>query len=236
MSNKPPINPNKIVIFTGAGISAESGLKTFRDSDGLWENYPVDLVASKSGWAQDPELVLDFYNQRRDQAAKATPNPAHIAIAELEKQFEVVIITQNIDDLHERAGSSNVIHLHGELSKARSTQDESLVYNIGAEPIKLGDLCELNSQLRPHIVWFGEMPFRIDEARRHFKDAAYVLVVGTSLAVEPAASLLKKARHRATKVIVTLDVNKIPYGYQLILGKASSLVPSVCNEWIRKKS
>ena len=231
MSNKPPINPNKVVVFTGAGISAESGLKTFRDSDGLWENYPVELVASPSGWEQDPELVLEFYNQRRQQNAEALPNQAHLAIADLEKHFDVVVITQNIDNLHERGGSSQVIHLHGELNKARSSIDDELVYDIGAKPIHLGQKCELKSQLRPHIVWFGEMPFHIDAAKKHLREAAFVLVVGSSLVVEPAAGLLKKARYHAKKVIVTLDIDKIPFGYQMLRGKASSLVPGVCEEW-----
>ncbi len=233
--SKKPINPNKIVIFSGAGISAESGLKTFRDSDGLWENYPVDLVASRSGWENDPALVLEFYNQRRKDAALAQPNAAHLAIAKLEEKFEVVIITQNVDDLHERAGSSQVIHLHGELTKARSSIDETLLYDIGDKPVNLGQKCELNSQLRPHIVWFGEMPLYMEEAKSHFKDAAYVLAVGSSLVVEPAASLLKKARFHAGKVIVTLDIDKVPYGYKLLKGKATRLVPAICNDWCKQK-
>lgn len=234
-STKKDIRTNKIVVFTGAGISAESGIKTFRDSDGLWENVPVELVASPSGWHHDPALVLDFYNQRRNEIFAAQPNAAHLAIAELEKHFEVVIITQNIDNLHERAGSSQVIHVHGEITKAQSSLDSSITYDIGDSPILMGQKCELNSQLRPHIVWFGEMPLRLDEAKTHLRDAAYVLVVGTSLVVEPAASLLKKARYRAKKVIVTLQLDKIPFGYQLLRGKASSLVPSVCQDWAKER-
>lgn len=232
MSNRPPINPKKVIVFTGAGISAESGIKTFRDSDGLWENYPVELIATPSGWENDPDLVLEFYNARREQSAAAQPNKAHIAIAELEKIFDVVVVTQNVDDLHERAGSSHVLHLHGELGKARSTVAEDLTYDIGAKPIRMGEKCEFNSQLRPHIVWFGEMPFHMAEAKRHFIDAAYVLVVGSSLVVEPAASLLKKARYKAKKMIVTLDIDKIPFGYKLLRGNASNLVPVVCYEWM----
>lgn len=231
MSNKTPIKLNKIVIFSGAGISAESGLKTFRDSDGLWENYPVEQVASLRGWKQDPELVLEFYNKRRQQSALAQPNQAHMAIAELEKDFEVVVITQNVDDLHERAGSSHVIHLHGELKKARSSVDEECIYNIGNQPIRLGQTCEFRSQLRPHIVWFGETPLYMDESRKHFAEAAYVLVVGSSLVVNPAAKLLKKARYRAKKIIVTLDIDEIPFGYKLLRGKATDLVPQVCSQW-----
>lgn len=182
-----------------------------------------------------PSLVLEFYNQRRLQAYAAEPNSAHLAIAELETHFEVVVITQNIDNLHECAGSSHVIHLHGEISKAQSSIDPDIVYDIGSKPISLGDQCELKGQLRPHIVWFGEMPLRMDEARAHFKDAAYVLVVGSSLVVEPAASLLKKSRFQAKKIIVTMDIDKIPRGFQLLRGKASNLVPSVCKEWKTKK-
>ncbi|WP_086934651.1 Sir2 family NAD-dependent protein deacetylase [Agarilytica rhodophyticola] len=233
MSNKPPINPNKVVVFSGAGISAESGLNTFRDANGLWENYPVELVATSKGWQQDPGLVLDFYNKLRQQSNHAQPNQAHYAIADLEKTFDVVVITQNIDDLHERAGSSVVIHLHGELNKARSSLDNDLIYNIEEKPIHLGQKCELNSQLRPHVVWFGETPLHMEKARKHFLDAAYVLVVGTSLVVEPAAGLLKKARYKAQKIIVTLDIDKIPYGYKLLRGRASSLVPAVCEQWRR---
>ena len=232
MSKKPPINPRKIIVFTGAGVSAESGLKTFRDSDGLWENYPVELVASPRGWEADPELVLEFYNQRRAQAFEAKPNAAHIAIAGLEKKFDVIVVTQNIDDLHERAGSSKVIHLHGELSKARSSIDQDILYDIGNKSITIGQKCELKSQLRPHVVWFGESPMNLETARDHFKDAAYVLVVGTSLTVEPAASLIKKARHRAQKVIVTIDINKVPYGYKILRGRATNIVPSICKEWL----
>lgn len=235
MSRKP-ININKVVVFTGAGISAESGLKTFRDSDGLWEEYPVDLVATPSAWTSDPQLVLEFYNARRRDAANACPNEAHRAIADLESQFEVVVITQNIDNLHERAGSSHVIHLHGELTKAQSSVDASLLYEIDDKPIKIGDMCELNSQLRPHVVWFGEHPLYLDSARSHLIDAAYVLVVGTSLSVEPAASLLKKSRFHATKIITTLDINKVPFGFKLLRGKATNLVPAICNEWIKKHS
>ncbi|GLS27007.1 NAD-dependent deacylase [Marinibactrum halimedae] len=230
--NRKEINPKKIVVFTGAGISAESGLKTFRDSDGLWENYPIELVATPEGWWNDPELVLGFYNQRRSDAAQAKPNAAHQAIARLEEQYEVVIITQNIDDLHERAGSTQVLHLHGELTKARSSIEESLLYDIGSKPIHLGQKCELNSQLRPHVVWFGEIPLYMEEAQAHFQEASRVLVVGTSLVVEPAASLVKRARYQAEKVIVTLEVDKVPYGYQLLRAKATSMVPTICDGWL----
>lgn len=229
---KEPINPRKVVIFSGAGISAESGLITFRDSNGLWENYPVEVVASLSGWRNNPKLVLDFYNQRRSDAAKAVPNKAHLAIAALEQTFEVVVITQNVDDLHERAGSSNVLHLHGSLNQARSSLDPNLSYDIGSNPIHMGQTCELKSQLRPHIVFFGEVPYFLDEAKKHIAEAACVLAVGSSLVVEPAASLLKKARFHASKILITLDVDKVPFGFKLVRGKATELVPYFCNRWL----
>lgn len=228
------MNSHKVLVFTGAGVSAESGISTFRDSGGLWDNYPVELVASPSGWRNNPKLVLEFYNRRRANAAQAQPNPAHIAIAELEKKFDVTVVTQNVDDLHERAGSSKVLHLHGELSKARSCLDENLTYSIGNKPIQLGDKCELDSQLRPHIVWFGEIPFFLDEAKNAFKDAAYVLVVGTSLQVEPAASLVNNAPFKAKKIMVTLEIEHSPKGFELQRGKAGQLVPLICRQWLTR--
>lgn len=229
---KPAINPKKIVVFTGAGISAESGLSTFRDTNGLWENYPVEIVASLNGWNKYPEMVLEFYNQRRLDAAKAEPNKAHLAIAELEQKFDVVVITQNVDDLHEKAGSSKVLHLHGQLNQARSSLDSNFVYNIGASEIRLGQYCTLGSQLRPNIVFFGEIPFHLDEAKQHLSEAACVLVVGSSLVVEPAASLLKRARFSACKILVTMSVDRVPFGFKLQRGKATELVPHYCNKWL----
>jgi NAD-dependent deacetylase len=179
----------KIVVMSGAGVSAESGIRTFRDSNGLWEDHEVMDVASPEGWARDPELVLRFYNARRAQLKEVEPNAAHHAIKELETEFEVHVITQNVDDLHERAGSTNVLHLHGELTKARSTQDESLVYEW-TDDINLGDLCEDGHQLRPHIVWFGEAVPALDQAARITSTADMVLIVGTSLQVYPAAGLV----------------------------------------------
>ena len=154
----------KLVAFTGSGISAESGLRTFRGNDGLWENHRIEDVATPQAWARNPVLVLDFYNQRRRQVLAAEPNAAHIALADLQRYFDVRVITQNIDDLHERAGSKNVVHLHGEIRKSRSSVDPSLVYSIEGSELKMGDLCEKNSQLRPHIVWFGEMVPELDRA------------------------------------------------------------------------
>ena len=170
-------------------MSAESGLKTFRDSNGLWEGHDVMEVASPIGFAKDPELVLDFYNQRRRQLLEVAPNSAHLALATLEKEHEVAIITQNVDDLHERAGSTQVVHLHGELLKVRSTYDESLVIDWRSD-LNLGDLCEHNSQLRPHIVWFGEAVPMMDAAIELVQRADIIAIVGTSMQVYPAAGLI----------------------------------------------
>lgn len=180
----------KIVVLSGAGISAESGIPTFRDSDGLWEGHDIMEVASPEGWNANPELVLDFYNKRRLASRKAQPNTGHLILADLEKDFDVVIVTQNVDDLHERAGSTKVIHLHGELNKARSCKDEKLVYEVKNDIINLGDLCEKGSQLRPHIVWFGEMVPMMDKAVVEAMTADIFIVAGTSLLVYPAAGLL----------------------------------------------
>ena len=180
----------KVVVLTGAGISAESGLKTFRDSNGLWENHKIEDVATPQAWKANPEIVLEFYNQRRLQASKAQPNKAHVSLVVLEKYFNVTIVTQNVDDLHERAGSSNVIHLHGELKKARSSKNASLVYQINKKRIEIGDLCEEGNQLRPHIVWFGEEVPMIQKVIPYFQFAEIVIVVGTSLSVYPASGLV----------------------------------------------
>ncbi len=180
----------KVVVLSGAGISAESGLATFRDSGGLWEGHDVMEVASAEGWMRNPGKVLDFYNKRRKQSVIAQPNAAHYALAKLEEGYDVTIITQNVDNLHEKAGSSHVIHLHGELTKARSTADEKLIYDIGDREIHLGDTCEKGSQLRPHIVWFGEMVPMMEVAAAKSTEADIYLVIGTSLAVYPAAGLL----------------------------------------------
>ena len=179
----------KIVVLSGAGISAESGLKTFRDENGLWEGHDVMEVASPMAWENNRELVLDFYNQRRRQLLQVEPNAAHYALVELEKKYEVQIITQNVDDLHERAGSSNVLHLHGELLKARSTFDENLVMDWRKD-IRNGDFCEHNKQLRPHIVWFGEAVPMFEKAVDHCTKADILIIVGTSMQVYPAAGLV----------------------------------------------
>lgn len=180
----------RLVVLTGAGISAESGINTFRDSGGLWEGHDVMDVASPEGWARNKSMVLDFYNQRRKNVLDAKPNQAHIELAKLEKNFKVNIITQNVDDLHERAGSKNIVHLHGEIKKSRSTEYEELIYDIKGSELNLGDRCEHGFQLRPHIVWFGEPVPEMDSAIYLTSKADIFLVVGTSLAVYPAASLL----------------------------------------------
>lgn len=190
-------------MITGAGVSAESGISTFRDSDGLWENYRVEEVASIEGWYRNPELMLDFYNQRRAELAGVKPNAAHLAIAELEKDYEVTVITQNVDNLHERAGSTRIIHLHGELTKVRPEQaccdadgfSEEKVFDIGYEPVHLGDEAPGGGQLRPHIVWFGEAVPKIEAGIRAVEAADIVLIVGTSLQVYPAAALYRYARN-----------------------------------------
>ena len=183
----------KITVLTGAGVSAESGINTFRDAGGLWEGHDVMEVASPQGFAKNPELVLDFYNQRRKQLQEVSPNRAHFALAELENKFEVTIITQNVDDLHERAGSSTVIHLHGELLKMRSTQNERLILDCEGD-IHLGDLCEQGHQLRPHIVWFGEAVPLLEKAAVVTQSADIIIIIGTSMQVYPAAGLVDYAK------------------------------------------
>ncbi|MHA7059740.1 SIR2 family NAD-dependent protein deacylase [Aquimarina sp. M1] len=182
----------KIVVLTGAGISAESGINTFRDADGLWEGHDIMEVASPIGWNNNPALVLDFYNKRRSQLQLVAPNTAHQALVELEKTHQVTIVTQNVDDLHERAGSSQVVHLHGELLKVRSQFDNDLVLDWKTD-LNIGDFCEHNSQLRPHIVWFGEEVPMLDLAIQITEQADILVIIGTSMQVYPAASLLQFA-------------------------------------------
>ncbi len=197
----------KLVVLTGAGISAESGLRTFRDSDGLWEGYQIEEVATPRAWRKNPQLVLDFYNYRRRDVLQAQPNAAHIGLAELENDFDVTIITQNIDDLHERGGSTNVLHLHGEILKMRSERNEQLIYDI-REDIMLGDKAEDGAQLRPYIVWFEEAVPMIEVAVPIVQQADFFAVVGTSLVVYPAAGLITVADDSIPKFIVD---KKIPY-------------------------
>lgn len=181
----------KLVVLTGAGVSAESGLSTFRDSGGLWEGHNVMDVASPEGWRRNKELVLEFYNQRRRQLKDVKPNDAHLSLVKLGKKFNVTVITQNVDDLHERAGSENVLHLHGKLNQARSTADPGLIYELEGKDINVGDKCGLGSQLRPNIVWFGEPVPMIEKAIVEALSAEIFIVIGTSLVVYPAAGLLE---------------------------------------------
>jgi NAD-dependent deacetylase len=221
-----------LVILSGAGISAESGIPTFRDSNGLWEGYDVMQVATPEGWHANPALVLDFYNERRKKALEVKPNRGHEIIAELEKHFDVTVITQNVDNLHERAGSSHVIHLHGSLFESRSTADESLVYPIEGWELKMGQCCEKGSQLRPNIVWFGEMVPMMEVAAGHAAKADIFIVVGTSMVVYPAASLIHYVPHDSVKYIVDPklpDVGNIPFT-KFIEEKASTGMVRVWEE------
>lgn len=192
----------KIVVLTGAGMSADSGLKTFRDSDGLWEGHDIQEVATPHAWEKDKQLVLDFYNERRKQAYTVDPNAGHRALAKLEKAYDVTIITQNVDALHEQAGSTHVVHLHGELSKVRSEEDRSLIYDIGGEAIELGDTADDGAQLRPHVVWFGEPVPQMEKASQVVPQADILIVIGTSLVVYPAAGLVDLASAEIPKFII----------------------------------
>ena len=224
-----------VVVFTGAGISAESGIKTFRDSDGLWEEFDINEVATPQAWEKNKALVLDFYNKRRKQILEAQPNKAHDALVELEEKYDVQIITQNIDDLHERAGSKNVLHLHGEITKSRSTVDPSLVYKIKNAEIRLGDNCEKGSQLRPHIVWFGEAVPMMDNAIIRVEKAAIFMVVGTSMAVYPAAGLIDYSPPQIPKYLIDpsdVKINGIA-NLTIIKEKASVGLPMLVKDLLK---
>lgn len=201
----------KLVVLTGAGISAESGIRTFRATDGLWEEYKIEDVATFEAWLRNPAMVQEFYNQRRKQLYEVEPNAAHFSLVKLEQKFDVQIITQNVDDLHERAGSTNVLHLHGELKKSRSTTDPSLVYDIKGWELKMGDKCEKGSQLRPNIVWFGEEVPMIVPTAQLSALAEIFIVIGTSLNVYPAAGLLHEASHASIKYLI--DPNNCRIGH-----------------------
>lgn len=226
----------KIAVLTGAGISAESGLKTFRDSGGLWEEYNIEEVASYNGWIKNPSLVVDFYNKRREQLREAKPNAAHIALAKLEEKYEVRVVTQNVDDLHERGGSTNVLHLHGELTKVRSVKFPELVYTIGYDSIKIGDLCEKGTQLRPNIVWFGEEVPLMQEATEIIEQADILLVVGTSLQVYPAAGLMFYAKPSCRKFLVDPNTNGDNYysDVKLIKDTAGNAVPKLVEQLLHE--
>lgn len=223
----------KLVVFSGAGISAESGLRTFRDSDGLWEEYNVMDVATPEAWQKDPGLVLDFYNKRRDQILQAVPNPAHEALVQLERNFDVTVITQNIDDLHERAGSSHVIHLHGNIRFARSTNpaDERL-YPIQGGQLNLGDKCPAGFQFRPHVVWFGEEVPLLPVAQQFISEAEILVITGTSLTVYPAANLVHFSGFKCKKYLVDPNAIRLADIDNLIQikEKASSGIPKLASK------
>lgn len=219
----------KIVALTGAGISQPSGLATFRDAGGLWEGHRFEDVASPEGWRRMPQRVLDFYNARRAQLGTVQPNAAHLALASWQETHNVVIVTQNVDDLHERAGSRNVMHLHGRLTEVRSTKDETWVKDIGYSPINLGDRCPLGGQLRPNIVWFGEQVPNIPFAEKEVASADVVLVVGTSLQVYPAAGLTEFARADALRFLVDPKPQQVPKGFRTVTASAEIGVPSLAS-------
>ncbi|WP_426476526.1 SIR2 family NAD-dependent protein deacylase [Chryseobacterium sp. CBSDS_008] len=211
----------KLTILSGAGISAESGIKTFRDGDGLWENHNVTDVASPEGWRKDRALVLEFYNQRRRQLHEVQPNEAHQLLAELEKYFDVQIITQNIDDLHERAGSTNILHIHGELFKSCSCNNKSLVYEQ-KEDINIGDKAEDGAQLRPFIIWFGEDVPLYQSAREIIREADILLVIGTSLQVYPAAGLIHDIKDDCLLIVINPNETGFGYGQRAVVMKETA--------------
>ena len=217
----------KIIILTGAGISAESGLNTFRDVDGLWEGYNIEDVATPEAFKINPELVQQFYNDRRKSVMEAKPNAAHLALAKLDEKYDTLIITQNIDDLHEKAGSKGIIHLHGEIVYARSSKNAALLYKMENHEIKTGDFCELGSQLRPHVVWFGEDVPMITKAMHEMPKADIVILIGSSLAVYPAAGLLKFVRPEVPIYVVDPKIPPVNLQNKLIKiqEKASKAVP-----------
>jgi NAD-dependent deacetylase len=222
----------KVAVITGAGISAESGLPTFRDASGLWRNHSWQELASPEGWAKHPQLVLDFYNERRAAAWKVEPNAAHRALAALEAYYDVTIVTQNVDALHERGGSTNVLHIHGELAFARGTSAKRHRIHIEDSPIALGDRCPDGTQLRPDIVWFGEIVQFLEEAGAAVAEADKVIVIGTSLTVYPAAGLTQFASPSAHKVVICKALDTVPKGYVYHEGNATEWVPRVVERWI----
>jgi NAD-dependent deacetylase len=226
--------PDKVVVLSGSGLSAESGLPTFRDAGGLWRQHSWMDLASPEGWRRQPHLVLEFYNERRATAWAAQPNAAHRAIARLEEKFDVTVVTQNVDALHERAGSTRVLHVHGELCFARGTGRSRKRYRIDGAPIELGQTCEEGTQLRPDIVWFGEETQYLPEAAGHVAAADKVLVVGTSLSVYPAAGLIDAARPDAERVLNSLDIDQVPRGFRFERGKAGEIIPRLVEEWLRE--
>lgn len=217
------MSKKRLIVLSGAGISAESGLGTFRDSGGLWEKYPIEQVATPEAWAKNPALVTEFYNMRRKQAYEAQPNEAHLVLAELEKDVEVIIITQNIDDLHERAGSTNVVHLHGEISKVKSSgpKAENTYYEQLHWEVKIGDVCPDGFQLRPHVVWFGEAVPMMAEAELLVEQADIFLVIGTSLNVYPAASLIYHVPSKCECYLIDPSEVEVPAKFKVIQRSAT---------------
>ncbi len=222
-----------IVIITGAGISAESGIATFRGSGGLWNEHKIEDVASPEGWAKDKRLVLDFYNKRRREVLSVQPNLAHKALVELESKYNVTVITQNIDNLHERAGSQQIIHIHGEIMKSRSSAYPELIYDTHGNDIELGDKCEKGSQLRPHVVWFGEQVPLYEKALEIVNSASKLLIVETSLSVYPAASLITEAKEGSEIALVDPSVKLADNKVHVINEKATVGVPRVVSEWLK---
>jgi NAD-dependent deacetylase len=227
----------RIVVLTGAGISAESGLKTFRDSDGLWEGYNIEDVATPQAWQRNPQLVQDFYNMRRKDVLAAQPNLAHYALAKLEERFDVTIITQNIDDLHERAGSTNVVHLHGIITRSQSSINPELTYPIDGWELRMGEVCELGSPLRAHVVWFGEDVPMIEKAARICAGAELFILSGTSLAVYPAAGLIHYVRAGVKKYIVDPNIPAVSRLTNVveIQAKATDGIPELVEELMSNK-
>lgn len=217
------MHKKKIVVFSGAGMSVESGIKTFRDTGGLWEENKIEDVATFEAWLKNQDLVLDFYNQRRKQVMEAHPNEAHYQVAELQKHFDVQVITQNIDDLHERAGSKHVLHLHGEIMKGRSTAKHELVYDLKHWEIKSGDTCEVGSQIRPHIVWFGEAVPEMTRATELAEQADIFITIGTSLNVYPAANLIHVIEGHIPKFLVDPGDFNLDYIKNLTIIKATAV-------------
>jgi len=226
-----------IVVLTGAGISAESGLKTFRDSDGLWEGYNIEDVATPEAWEWNPTLVQEFYNMRRKSVLEAKPNAAHFALAKLEEKYKVTIVTQNIDDLHERAGSTDVVHLHGIITRSQSSKNPNLTYPIDGWELKMGELCEMGSQLRAHVVRFGEAVPMIDKAAQICSQAGIFMLIGSSLAVYPAAGLINYVSSDAPKYIIDPKIPSV-YGIDSMIRieeKATIGVPRLVEELLKSK-
>lgn len=225
--------PQKVVVLTGAGISAESGLKTFRDAGGLWEGHNVYDVATPEAWQRNPELVQQFYNERRKSVLAALPNEGHLALVKLEAGYDVTVITQNIDDLHERAGSTNVLHLHGIITKSQSDRKPELTYDIEGWELKMGEFCELGTQLRPHVVWFGEGVPMIETAKIVCRSADIFIIIGTSLQVYPAAGLLHFVPHTAFKFIIDLNETSVKWDVERIKESATTGVPKLVNRLLK---